>query len=122
MPSGIKSAELKLNRAVKCLPTIKRCIATYSAGRPHKISVKSKGKKRVNVPKQPPYQISILVGEMDYQMRSALDHLTFELVKMNPDIAAIDPHWREHCQFPLIIRTRRQCKPPLPKADFSRFL
>jgi hypothetical protein len=101
MVSGIKSAELKLIRAGKHLRAIKRAIATYTASKPHKIVPKSKRKKKLNIPKSPPREICILVGEMVYQMRSALDHLAFELVKRNQIGKPLPKEWEENAQFPL---------------------
>jgi hypothetical protein len=114
--SGLTSAKLKLLRAKKHLRAIKNRIAKYAAGKPHEISAKVKGKKQLNIPKPPPREIAILAGEMIYQMRSALDHLAFELVKRNPNVATLDPNWQEHCQFPL--RTTI----PKNRNDFSRNL
>jgi hypothetical protein len=70
MISGVKSAELKLVRAAKHLRTIKDCITAYSASKPHKIVLKAERKRKVNIPKPPPREICILIGEMVYQMRS----------------------------------------------------
>jgi len=122
MVSSIRSAELKLARAAKHLRAIKRCIATYSASQPHKVIAKAKGKRKVNVPKSPPQAISVLAGEMVYQLRSALDHLTFEVIKSNPNVATIDPDWRDHCQFPLRTKIPKGRTPPLAKNEFFRSL
>jgi len=119
MVSGLKSAKLKLARAAKQLRAIKKCINSYSASKPHKIVTKAKGNKKLNVPKGPPQHISILAGEMVYQMRSALDHLAFALVKKNPNIARIEPNWSERCQFPLKTKLPKGSTPPLSKKDFS---
>ena len=116
MISGLTSAKLKLARAKKHLRTIKRAIKKYVTGQPHQISTKAKGIKKLNIPRKPPQEIAILAGEMIYQMRSALDHLAFELVKRNPDVDNLDPGWHEHCQFPL--RTRH----PKNRNDFSHSL
>jgi hypothetical protein len=68
-----------------------------------------------------PTEIAILAGEMLYQMRSALDHLAFELVKRNPKIAIIDPKWEKNAQFPL--RTSiPNCQPALAKEKLSNDL
>jgi hypothetical protein len=120
MAHGLKSAKAKLVRATKHLRVIKKCIAAYSRTKPHVLVRKSKGKKKLNIPKPPPVEISILAGEMIYQMRSALDHLAFELIKRNPNVATIDPEWEEHTQFPL--RTRRHKRGIARKSDFSRDL
>jgi hypothetical protein len=99
--SGIKSAKLKLVRAKKHLRRLKRCTAAYAASKPHKIVSKPKRKKKLNVPNGPPLEIAVLAGEIVYQIRSALDHLAFELVKTNPAISTIDPNWEKNTQFPL---------------------
>ncbi len=121
MASGLKSAKAKLIRAAKQLRAIKKCLARYARSKPHKIVKKAKGKKKLNVPKPPPIEISILAGEMVYQMRSALDHLAFDVIKRNPNVASIDPKWEEHCEFPLWTNPLKPGqKPPLPKTTFSR--
>jgi hypothetical protein len=117
--SGITSAKVKLVRAEKHLRAIKRCIAAYAASEPYKIVPKAKGKKKLNIPKSPPRQLTLLTGEMLYQMRSALDHLAFALVESNPNVTAIDPDWRDHCQFPLRTRLPKNCSPPLAKRKFA---
>lgn len=114
MISGIKSTELKLIRAGKHLRAIKRAVTAYTASKPHKIVLKSKRKKKLNIPKSPPREICILVGEMVYQMRSALDHLTFELVKRNPSGKSLPKDWDRRCQFPLYVTVPTIGKPPVP--------
>jgi hypothetical protein len=119
--SGLQSANLKLIRAAKHLRALKRHVTDYAASKPHKIVSKPKGKKTLNIRAAPP-EIAILAGEMLYQMRSALDHLAFELVQLNPNIATIDPDWREHTQFPLRTKLPKNCTPPLAKGRFSNDL
>ena len=102
--------------------TIKKSVAAYGSTHPHKIVKKTGGKKKLNVPGTPPVEIAILIGEMVYQMRSALDHLVFELVKGNPNVAAIDPQWEEHTQFPMRTRLPKNCTFPLVKERFSKDL
>jgi hypothetical protein len=114
MASGIKSAEVKLVRAAKHLRAIKRCITAYSTSKPHRIISKAKGKKRLNIPKPPPREICILVGEMVYQMRSALDHLAFDLVKQNPSGKPLPHEWDKHTQFPLYLTIPTHGKPRVP--------
>ncbi len=122
MIGGLRSAELKLNRAKKHLRAIKRSIAKYSASRPHRFTKKGMGKRKLDILKPPPQEIAVLAGEMIYQMRSALDHLAFELVKTNPSVSALDPKWREHCQFPLRIKLPNDSAPPLARNGFSNDL
>jgi hypothetical protein len=101
---GLVSAKLKLARATKHLKAIKRCIATYAASRPYKFT-NAKGHKTgtLTITREPPPEISILAGEMVYQMRSALDHLAFDLVKRNSTGVALPPTWFKRCEFPLYI-------------------
>ena len=122
MARGLKSAKVKLIRAAAHLLVIKKCIATYARAKPHKIVKKTKGKKKLNVPKSPSLEISLLAGEMVYQMRSALDHLVFDLIKRNPNVAAIDSDWEENCQFPMRVRLPKNSTPPLNKKVFERDL
>jgi hypothetical protein len=122
MARGLKSAKVKLVRATKHLRAIKRCIAGYARTKPHKIVKKAKGKKRLNIPKPPSLEISLLAGEMIFQMRSALDHLVFDLIKRNPNVATIDPEWEDNCQFPIRVRLPKNATPPLKKSAFSHDL
>jgi hypothetical protein len=119
---GLKSAKVKIVRATKHLHTIKKCIAAYARTKPHKIVKKAKGKKKLNVPKPPPLEISLLAGEMIYQMRSALDCLVFDLIKRNPNVAAIDLDWEDNCQFPIRVGLPEKATLPLNKRAFSRDL
>jgi hypothetical protein len=120
MLAGVESAKTKLARAAKHLKTIRRCIAAYSASRPYKLT-KTKGKKtkELTITREPPREVSILAGEMVYQMRSALDHLVFDLVKRNPNVTHLDPKWFEHCDFPLRASLKPGQQPPLPRRQFS---
>jgi hypothetical protein len=122
MASGLKSAKIKIIRATKQLNSLKRAIAAYSRSKPHKIVKKSQSKKKLNIPKSPPLEISLLAGEMIYQMRSALDHLVFDLIKRNPNVASIDPEWEENCQFPMRTRLPKNTTPPMSKSAFARDL
>jgi hypothetical protein len=104
---SVKSAKRKLARAAKHLKTIKVCIADYSASRPFKIipdETDGKNTNQVRILKPPPVEISILAGEMLYQMRSALDHLAFGLVERNIGHISLPPKWVENSQFPLSVK------------------
>jgi hypothetical protein len=126
----VKAAKLKLARAAKHLKAIQRCISKYSSGGSYEILPgKTKGKKttQVKVRKVPPPEISILSGEMIYQMRSALDHLAFGLVERNVNSVALPPRWDERCQFPLLDKipkdnTGTAYKLPVPHSVFSKDL
>ena len=53
------------------------------------------------MPRVPPREIAILAGEMVYLMRSALDHLVFELVGLNASKLPAD--WFKRCEFPFYM-------------------
>jgi len=118
MADGIKSAKMKLLRATKHLRAIKKSIAAYAASRPYKI-VRTKGRKKISVAKAPSLQISLLAGEMLYQMRSALDHLTFEIIASNPPKNRAN--WHKRCQFPIRSTTPNRAVPPVPPLPKSEF-
>ncbi len=46
----------------------------------------------------------MLAGELIYQLRSALDHLAFDVVERNLSGATLPPKWEEDCQFPIWIK------------------
>ena len=113
--ASIVSAKTKLVRAAKHLKAIQRCIATYSASHPYVITkAKGKGTRKLTIPKAPPREISVLVGEMLYQMRSALDHLAFDLVRRNPTGIPLPATWFKNCEFPLFINIPAKGNPPVP--------
>ena len=47
-------------------------------------------------------------------MRSALDHLAFDLVKRNSRGIVLPPRWEENCEFPLLIKIPTFGKPRVP--------
>jgi hypothetical protein len=128
-PDRVKAAKLKIARAKTHLKTIKRWIAEYAASRPYDLT-KTKGKqsKRLRIFRAPSPNISILAGEMLYQMRSALDHLAFGLVERNAKGISLPPNWERRCEFPIFIDIPRvgnppvPYTPPLPYAQFSKAL
>lgn len=116
MPSKV---ERKLIRAEQHIRALKKSVARYSRSQPHKVIPKAKGKKKVHVAKRPPVEISILAGEAVYQMRSALDHLVFQIIKKNS--ATLHTGWQKNCSFPIWL-ARPTRTPPVPKSAFSRQL
>jgi hypothetical protein len=69
-----------------------------------------------------------LAGESLYQLRSALDHLAFDLVKLNPSGVTLPTNWEKRCDFPLwltIPQDMIRCghaNPPLPYNCFEKML
>ena len=53
-------------------------------------------------------------SEVLYQIRSALDHLVFDLIKLNPGKVILPKHWERQCEFPLLIDVPTKGNPPVP--------
>lgn len=71
----------------------------------------------------PPHDVAIPIGEALYQMRSALDHLAFGLVKASNPILPLD--WERNCEFPLKLQLPKTvpCAPvPFGHDSFSKCL
>jgi hypothetical protein len=115
MISGLESAKLKIARAEEHFDTIKNSIRAYSLGAPYEIITRPDGKEELNIKRPPPHEISILAGEIVYQLRSALDHLAYELVKLNPSNVTLPGAWDENCLFPLWLT------PPESGATYNCF-
>ena len=129
MISGLDSASRKIDRAMEHFDAINRAIAgiTSKPGS-YEIIQETDGKETVNFLVDPPADIAILAGEIVYQLRSALDHLAFELVKFNPGGITLPVDWEKRCDFPLLLKIpdeQIRCghvTPPLPYNCFTRTL
>ena len=62
---------------------------------------------------------AILAGEIIYQLRSALDHLAFDLVQLNKGGITLPAGWEEDCSFPTSTELKPGQKPPLPYGVFK---
>jgi len=99
MSTAIESASRKVLRAMEHRKSVETCIAEYTSRKPYEIISQPDGKKTLKITEQPPSEISLYAGEIIYQLRSALDHLFFDLVERNnAPLSARDIH---NCQFPL---------------------
>ena len=105
MVSGLDSAETKIIRATEHLDSINRHIAeiTSRAGA-YEIIKDAHGKETVSFLVEPPSAVALLAGEIVYHLRSALDHLAFDLVKLNPGGIVLPANWEENCCFPLWLK------------------
>jgi hypothetical protein len=100
--SGLESAALKLMRAQKHIDAIRDISWDYNEREPNVIIKHPDGSDELKFIESPPDAISVLAGEAIYQIRSALDHLAFQLVRLNRGgILPVD--WEEKCAFPLRI-------------------
>lgn len=114
MSTGLDSAAAKIIRAEEHLNAINRIIQQITSGAgSYEILTDANGKETVNFLVQPPLSVSILAGEIVYQLRSALDHLAFELVKVSAASKGIilPAKWEENCLFPLWLNPPK--KPPV---------
>jgi hypothetical protein len=114
MLNGIESAKLKVKRATEHIETLQSRASGYASDDTNFVVEEGDGVKKLRFPNEPPAEIAILAGEIVYQLRSALDHLAFELVKTNPKGITLPPKWWEHCQFPLCIEIPRKGNPSVP--------
>jgi hypothetical protein len=110
---GLASARLKIIRASEHIKAIEDIIATYSAGEPHEIIPQANRKEKIHIVREPPPEISIIAGEVFYQLRSALDHLIFDLVKLNRRNVVLPFGWEKRCEFPLLTEVPTKGNPPI---------
>jgi hypothetical protein len=109
--SGLEAADLKLKRASDHIKEINHHILAYSARVLHEVIPDAEGKDTVHVREAPPPEISIVAGEVLQQVRSSLDYLAFDLVKLNPGKIALPLDWEKNCCFPLWLNAPK--KPPV---------
>ncbi len=102
MITALDSANLKLIRVSEHIKAIKRYRRGYARRKPHKILTDAKGKETADISKAPPHDIAIIAGEALYQLRSTLDHLAFDLVKLNATRIQLPSNWQKRCEFPLL--------------------
>ena len=107
----MESANLKLARAQEHILEIRDVNDDYTEREPNVIIQHPDGSNELKFIESPPDAISVLAGECIYQIRSALDHLAFQLVKLNRGGGTLPPDWEEKCAFPL--RVKRPKKTPL---------
>jgi len=113
--TGIESANLKLVRAQEHIDSIRNISWDYNEREPNVIIKHPDGSNELKFIESPPDTISVLAGECIYQIRSALDHLAFQLVKLNQSGVTLPPDWEEKCAFPLRV------KPPKKAPAFNCF-
>src|ERR1017187_2832356 len=101
--NGIESAKRKVERAEEHLQALPFKAAAYSTDRSNFVVEEGNGEHKLRFVNQPPLEITILAGEIVYQLRSALNHLAFELVKSNASNAALEKGWDRDCEFPLLL-------------------
>ena len=120
MISALRSAKLKLIRASEHIKAIERCIRGYRRRKPYKLIGDPHSETTLDIRKPPPEDIATLAGEVLYQLRSALDHLAFDLVKLNRTGIVLPHTWEEDCNFPLRFKLPKGVtKPPVAQKHFT---
>lgn len=127
--SGLESARLKVARATEHIGAINRIVTAIASRTDSYELVKDlEGRLVVRFLADPPEDISILAGEAIYQLRSALDHLVFNLVDINQTRVVLPSNWFKRCEFPLWTEipvhqiNRGNTCAPLPYKCFSKSL
>ena len=103
MLNGIESADLKLIRAAEHIESVRSAVWDYLANEPSGVARHSDGKHKMQFATPPPPEIAIFAGVALYQMRSALDHLAFDLAQMNSTNVQLPAKWEKRCEFRLLI-------------------
>jgi hypothetical protein len=112
--SAVESAKLKVERAAVHVEEIHDILWDYLESEPSAITKYPDGDQQINFLQPPPPSVAIIGGEVLYQLRSAIDHLTFELVKRNSLNIQLPKQWERGCQFPLILDIPTKGNPPVP--------
>lgn len=115
MLSGIESAELKLRRAEIHIEAIENSGGGYSHRSSARIVPQGNHDSTVDLSGDiPDPNIAILAGEAIYQIKSSLDHLAFDLVKLNVRNIQLPAKWDRQCEFPLILEVPKAGNPAVP--------
>jgi len=104
----MESANLKLARAQEHILAIRDINEDYTEREPNVIIKHPDRGNELKFIESPPDAISVLAGGCIYQIRSALDHLAFQLVKLNRGGATLPRDWEEKCAFPLRVKTSEE--------------
>jgi len=111
----------KIVRASKHLETLKNGIAadaTRDLSDALLLRFHPEGEPTLDLPAPHP-DIAVLAGEVIYHLRSALDHLAFDLVKLNRSGITLPVKWEENCMFPTWTNLKLGQTPPLPYGVFQ---
>jgi hypothetical protein len=119
--NGVESAKQKVVRAGEHLQSLDDKAATYLSDHQSNFVIEeSNGEQQLRFVKDPPIEIAILAGEIVYQLRSALNHLAFELVKSNP-VPSLPKGREDRCEFPLFCSRPTVGDPPRTKTGDELF-
>jgi hypothetical protein len=121
MNNGLQSAQAKIVRAMKQRLSIADLLAEYGKRQPYRKIFHDGGKVTLELTEPPPIEISVIAGEVIYQLRSALDHIFFALIQQSYPGGNVPDDVRTTCQFPLCPKPPGDPlrKPPIPRASFK---
>ena len=111
----------KIIRAMRQHKAVEDCIASYSGRNPYRKIVHPDSYPTLEITEQPPIELSVIAGEIIYQLRSALDHMFFETVSRHWD-GPIPEKTVATLEFPLCINPPGDPLriPPIPRASFGK--
>ena len=120
MPRAVDVAWDKVAWAIRNREPLKDCLSDYLGKKPYRIVTGPDGKQNLEITEHPPVKLSIIVGEMLYQFRSALDNLFFDLVKRNHGKGLLPTGWETDCYFPLrTMLPKGYASPPIPRSGYK---
>lgn len=110
---------LKIRRAIEHLEALKNAISQDVSTYSDSFIREANGKETLHFLEPGPL-ISLHAGEFVYQLRSALDHVAFDLVQLNKGGIALPADWIENCQFPIVTKPLKPGQTtPLPYGTFK---
>jgi hypothetical protein len=120
MARGLESAHAKIVRAMKQREAIEDCIAEYSKKKPYRKVEQPDGGVSLEITQEPPIDLSVMAGEIIYQLRSALDHMFFDLAERHWS-GAIPDDIANRLYFPLCLKPPGDATrvPPIPRSSFG---
>jgi hypothetical protein len=118
----LESAHAKIIRALKLRECLEKGLTEYRNRKPYRIISNPNGESELEITEQPPLEISIIAGEVIYQLRSALDHIFFALIRRGYPGGNVPSEIRDISKFPLCSKPPGDPlkKPPIPRTSFGK--
>lgn len=116
----IPGATEKVIRAYKLRGEASAILDGYVESAPFEVSLDDEKREVVRFSTPVPPQLSVRLGEIVYQLRSALDHAYYELVRVNHAGAQLSPGWERAVEFPLLLNPPKAL-PAAPPASREHF-
>jgi hypothetical protein len=109
---------------MKHAQTIEDCISEYNRSKPYRKIRNSNGTTTLKITKKPPVEIQIVAGEIIYHLRSALDHIFFDLVERHHPTGIVPTEIEDKLMFPLCLNPPGDAHktPPIPRKSFGTII